>query len=138
MEKENGYNLRSAVPTDYPYIEQCLLDEGFDRERHSFLSDITYMCDIGFFSWRMEHGYPRLTHFYLNKNNRGVRGAYALTRLFEAVMRNYSFEKFIAEVPAEKPELEKFIRFLGTTEPFTEQDGDKFYLVDVGGYDESL
>jgi len=127
MEKEKYHNIRAYEPGDYRYLYESLISEGFAGNRMSFLTDFTFITDLGFFSWRYEHGVPRLVHFYVNKDKRSLFSAIRLVRIFKKTLNGLPY--FIAEVPRENPMLEGFVKFVGGKEPFYEDNGDKFYMV---------
>ena len=134
MEKEKPDNLRIATVNDFPMIEQCLLDEGFDVDRHSFKNDISFVSDVGFFSWAFLGAVPRLRHFYLypDKRAKGFRNAIGLLRIFEKMLSGLGYTRYVAESPREKPEMERFIKYIGNYEEYHEHDGDKFFIVTIG------
>jgi len=133
MEKEKPDNIRRATPLDFPYIEQCLIDEGFAIDRHSFKTDFVFITDTGFFSWCFLGAIPRLRHFYVNKESRARWKTVAgLRHKFEKIISDIGYERYVAEVPYEKPELEAYMKRLGASQPYAEGNGDKFYIINIG------
>jgi len=119
---------------DYDYLRSALGGEGFTDNQMTFALDETYITDKGFFSFGFAHGYPILRHFYLNKEHRdeGTKNTIDLFREFESLVGKRGYTHFIGEVPKEKPRMEILFKRLGA-EPYTELNGNKYYLVEVGG-----
>jgi hypothetical protein len=125
--------LRPYTNKDYDYLYQSLTDEGFTKDQMSFETDKTYIMDIGFFSYRMEGEYPRLAHYYLNKDKRGGWNFKKISKAFWEKLIEEEHLFYILEAPKEKPFFESFAKYYGAKEPFEETDGNKFYLVPTFG-----
>ena len=123
--------MRNYVSQDYDSIRSALLDEGFTDEQMTFETDETFINDDGFFSYRIESGFPRLIHFYTEKPRSPDKARRLIKEFRKMVIReNYPF--FIMSAPKEKPELAKFIIYL-KGKKYLEQDGDKYFYVPIAG-----
>ena len=123
--------MREYQPADKKYIYESLRSEGLSDNEMTFETDKTFLTDYGFFSYRMEHGYPFLTHFYVDKNKRSTRNALSLYRLFKQQIISEGHKAFIAEVMNKKAYLEKFIKWLGRRKHYAEANNSKYYLIGV-------
>jgi hypothetical protein len=121
--------VRKYTEQDYDYIRDSLLSEGFTDDQMTFETDETFITDIGFFAYRIEDTYPRLTHFFVDKDKRRGDTFRKLSKDFWGKLIDNGHLFYILEVPKEKPYIEKFVKFYGGNEPFKEINGDKFYLV---------
>jgi len=112
------------------YIYNALKSEGLTDDQITFEKDRTVQTDEGFFSWRLEHGYPYITHFYVDKNKRNHRSALALWKAFKRDVEGHDF--IIAEVLPEKEYLNRFCLFLTQGRPhYAEVEGRKYYFIRV-------
>ena len=114
------------------YIREALLDEGFTAEQMTFETDETFITDIGFFSYRIEHGYPFLSHFYVDTDKRTPRNALSLYGLFKKTIKSNGYSAFIASAMNEKKYLSRFIRYLSKRKkPYAIKSNCEYYLVGV-------
>ena len=91
--------------------------EGFPINKTGIHSCANIRTDYGFFSVRLEHGYPRLVHFVVEKDKRGFSNSLDQFNAFTELMVATGNHAFIVEVPSEKPELETAVRFIGGKKP---------------------
>jgi hypothetical protein len=118
--------------TDDDWMITLLGQEGFPINRTGIHSCANVKTDYGFFSVRLEHGYPRLVHFIVEKEKRNFSNSLDQFNAFTELMILVGYPSFIVEVPREKPELEKAIQFIGGKKPYQVIDGDKVYLIQTG------
>lgn len=124
--------MRQYAKDDYQYIRNALLDEGLTDEQMTFRKDITILTDFGFFSYRIEHGYPFLSHFYVDKDKRCSRNALILYRLFKETIKSDGYISFIAEVMNKKEYLNRFVKWLSKrSKPYSTANDSEYYLVGV-------
>jgi len=124
--------MRKYTDKDYDYIYNSLAGEGLTKEEMTFETDITFLTDFGFFSYRIDGRYPRLIHFYVDKDKRLFRNARKLFRLFwrEVIKGDYPF--YIMEVPKEKSYISRFALYLKGKE-YLEQDGNRYFYIPISG-----
>lgn len=132
-------------------LERALEAEGLSEKDMTFRTDRTCILmdeqtPVGFFSFRMEHGLPYLTHFLVFKVCRAdtMLPWLSLFRHFMAMVKALGHTQAIAEVPAGKEFFRSFVRFWNGKDarPYAETgDGSEFYLMPVvrkGGNHENL
>jgi hypothetical protein len=117
---------------DYNYLYRSLSGEGFTKDQMTFETDCTYLTNTGFFSYRIENKYPRLVHFYIDKDKRSFKAAQELIREFRKILINKEYLFFIAEAPKEKPYMKRIIQYI-KGKKYLEKNGDTFYNVPVFG-----
>lgn len=125
--------MREYTDKDYEYLSKSLLDAGFTKNQMSFETDYTFITDDGFFSYKIECEYPRLIHFYLNKDKRdSLKAARRLIRTFVNMVREKGCLFYIVESPKELPYMKKWIHFI-KGKKYYEANGDSYYYVPVFG-----
>ena len=125
--------IRKYSPKDDDYIEKAFISEGFDLKEMVFRNSNTYITDEGFFSYRIDNGYPRLLHYYVNKNLRpSYKASLRLLRAFVELIRKDNYLFFTVVVPKEKPYLKKMIEFVRGKQ-YCKINGDVCYYVPVFG-----
>lgn len=124
--------MRQYNHKDYDYIYKSLLNEGFKKNQMTFDTDLTYLTDTGFFSYRIENEYPRLVHFYINKEKRSIKSAQDLIRKFRELIIKEGYLFFIAQAPKELPHIKRIIKYIKGVK-YLNQDGDTYYYVPVFG-----
>jgi len=115
------------------YIE-LLKAEGMTDEQISWDEDFQYEDENGFFSWRIEHGYPYMTHFYVYKDKRNLTNGVRLYRKFTDTIIKEGYAHFIAEVVPEfaGKTFGIFIRKrLKCKEPYAKVGNNEYYLIGV-------
>lgn len=117
---------------DYDYIVNALLSENLTKEDMTFQTDETFITDIGFFSYRIEHGYPRLVHFFLDKDKRSLKNAHSLIRTFKKIMIGRGYLFFIAFASKNKKYLNRFIKYMKGIK-YEENNGNTYYYVPLFG-----
>lgn len=112
--------------------KRALLEtEGLSPSQITVEKDLIVEDENGFISWRMEHGYPYITHVYAYPDKR--RGWNWLTTFikFKNEIKAQGHDAFIAEVIGSKEFFVKFIRMFGCKEPYCINENGKYYLVRV-------
>ena len=124
--------MRRYQKADRGYIYKSLKSENLRDDQMSFEQDNTFLNDTGFFSYRMEHGYPYITHFYIDKDKRNHLTALKLLKDFKEKIKEEGYTAFIVEVLEEKQYLSRLVMWLNRRrKPYAEVDGNKYYLVGV-------
>ena len=124
--------MRPYNKSDYDYLYSSLKSEGFSKEQMTFEADMTFLTDSGFFSFRIENGFPRLVHFYIDKDMRSLATASSMLKVFIDIMRRNNYLFFIAEAPKELPYMKRIIKYIKGKE-YLKVDGDTFFYVPVCG-----
>jgi len=124
--------MRPYTDKDYDYLYKSILSEGFTKDEMSFETDRTFITDEGFFSYRTDGKYPRLVHYFVDKDKRSFRAAHKLFRAFVKVMRENNYLFYIVQEPKGKPYLKKFIEYIKGKE-YCKVDGDIYFYVPVFG-----
>ncbi|MDO9535095.1 MAG: hypothetical protein Q7J85_07125 [Bacillota bacterium] len=125
--------MKEYTNEDYDYIKTSLKDEGLTDEKMTFETDNTFITDVGFFSYRIEGEYPRLMHFYVDKDKRGGGNFRRLARDFWGKLIEGEHLFCVIELPKGKQYLKRFIEYYGGKEPYYEENGNKYYLVPTIG-----
>lgn len=116
-------------------VVDTLKQEGMRDEQITYEDDINYKDDTGFFSFRIEHGCPFVSHFVVYKDKRkGTFNFVTLYHKFRDMILRGGYTSFIAEVlPGDKYIVfDKFIQgCLGCREPYAEVDGRKYYKINL-------
>ena len=73
---------------------ELLKAEGMRDDQISWDEDMQFEDENGFLSWRIEHGLPYITHFYIDHDKRNVTNAIRLYRKF----KNMILEKDIVSL----------------------------------------
>ena len=111
---------------------ELLKEEGLVDEQITYEDDLKIENDIGFISYRMEHGHPFVTHFYVKKDHRGGLDFIRLYHTFRREIVKKGYTHFIAEVVPGKEFFGNMITtLLGCPEPYAESNGSKYYFVKV-------
>lgn len=97
--------------------------------------NVVFQNDLGFFVYRVEHGYPYLTHFFLFEDKRTGMNFIDLYREFKWAIVKAGYVEFIAEViPGLRETFTNIIHALGSEKPYAAMDdGREYYLVRVRG-----
>jgi len=115
-------------------VPELLKAEGMRDDQISWDEDIQFEDENGIFSWRIEHGYPYMTHFYVDKDKRSMRNAVRLYRKFTDIIIKEGYHNFIAEV-IPKFSGEAFGTFikgrLKCKEPYATVGDVEYYLIGV-------
>ncbi|MFA7120533.1 MAG: hypothetical protein WC277_03590 [Bacilli bacterium] len=113
-------------------IKEALLSEGLTEDQMTYDTDILRTFDDGFYSWRLEAGYPRLIHFYTIPEKRSFLTAIRMMRRFrdELVREGHLF--YIVELPKSKPYIRRFIEYI-KGKKYLEIDGDAYYYAPTTG-----
>ena len=104
--------IRLYRPEDYSYIHQALKSEGLQDSEMIIGSDVMFIMDDGFFSYRIDHEYPRLIHFYIDKDKRSLQSARKMLKIFRQIIMETGYLFYVMEVPDNKQYLKKIIRYL--------------------------
>ena len=123
---------RPYTPKDYDYIYQALKSEGLKREEMTFELDNTFIVDSGFFAYRMDGKYPRITHFYIDKDKRSMTAARKMLKIFRQIIMEAGCLFYIMEVPDNKRYLKKIVRYLKGVR-FSITGGSSYYYAPVFG-----
>lgn len=116
------------------YHVKLLKEEGMADNQISWDEDFQYEDENGFLSWRIEHGYPYMTHFYIDKDKRNLRNGIKLYRKFEDMLIEKGYDHFIAEVIPKFAGkfFDVFIKsFLKCKEHYAVVGDTKYYFVGV-------
>ena len=124
--------MRPYRESDKEYIVNALLSEGLTFGDMTFETDQTFVTEIGFFSYRMEFGYPRLGHFFVDKDKRSLKNAHKLIKDFKQLLIKGKYLFFIALAPRDKKFFNRFIQYIKGT-MYEENDEDVFYYVPLFG-----
>ncbi len=127
----DGIYMRKYTPEDDDYLWSVLSGEGWKDDQMTYKQDHTFICDNGFFSYRMNGDYPLLTHFYLDKNKRKGNHFRELVRDVWDIMTKEGHLFCVITAPKEKPYLEAFAKYYGKAEPYIEKEGTKYYLAPI-------
>ena len=124
--------MRPYKKNDKEYIVNALLSEGLALEDMTFETDKTFVTEIGFFSYRMEFEYPRLVHFFVDKDRRSLKNAHKLIKDFKQLLIKGKYLFFIAYASKNKKFLNRFIQYIKGVR-YEENDGNIFYYVPLFG-----
>lgn len=120
-------------------IVSLLKEEGLKDEQITWGKDNQFEDETGFFSWHMEHGWPYMTHFYVDVEKRSMSNAMRLYRKFRDMIIKQGYDHFIAESPPGKEVFGKFIKAcMGCTAPYATVNGSDYYLIKVRNRNENL
>lgn len=108
----------------------ALLSEGLREDQITYEDDTHYEDDTGFFSYRIEHGFPYITHFMIWPDMRKGNNFLNLYHTFRDTIIRNGHLAFIAEVLPGKEYFGKFIQtFLGCKEPYAKVGDNTYYFV---------
>jgi hypothetical protein len=108
----------------------ALLAEGLREDQITYENDIRYEDETGFFSYRMEHGFPYITHFLIWPDKRKGLNFLNLYHKFREMIIKDGHLAFIAEVIPGKEAFEKFVQgLLGCKEPYAKVGDNKYYFI---------
>ena len=124
--------VKLYAPKDYDYIYQALKSEGLRQEEMTFEFDNTFIVDGGFFSYTINHNYPQITHFYVDKNKRSLKTARQMLKTFRQIIIEAGYLFYIMEVPDNKQYFKKIVRYLRGVE-FDRANGSSYYYAPVFG-----
>ena len=124
--------IRLYTSKDYDYICQALESEGLKREEMTFEFNNTFIVDNGFFSYKIDGKYPRITHFYIDRDKRSMKAARKMLRIFRQVIMEAGYLFYIMEVPDNKRYLKKIVRYLKGVR-FSITGGSSYYYAPVFG-----
>lgn len=124
--------MRLYEPKDYSYIYQALKSEGLKREEMTFELDNTFIVDSGFFAYKIDGKYPRITHFYINKDKRSLQSARKMLKIFRQIIMEAGYLFYIMEVPDSKRYLKKIVRYLKGVK-FSRINESSYYYAPVFG-----
>jgi hypothetical protein len=108
-----------------------LIVEGLREDQITYEKDFHFENNVGFFSFRFEHGVPFMTHFLVYPEKRGMLAMLRLYMMFKVIVMSLGFDKFIAEVIPEKPYFRTLLKKMGCDKPYAlnEENGSEYYLV---------
>ena len=115
-------------------VPELLKAEGMLDSGITWDEDFKIEDENGFVSWRIEHGYPCVSHFYIDKDKRNLTNAIKLYRKFKKVIIEKGYDHFIAVTD---PDLsgKTFSTFIKTClkckEPYATEENMEFYLIGV-------
>ncbi len=113
-------------------IIALLKEEGMTDNQITYEKDFHFEDNTGFFSWRIEHGVPFISHFYIDVEKRDGHNAITLYHKFRDMIREQGYDRFIAEVLPGKEVFNKFIKTcLGCHKPYATANGCDYYLIEV-------
>ena len=124
--------VKLYTPKDYDYIYQALKSEGLKREEMTFELDNTFIVDSGFFAYKMDGKYPRITHFYIDRDKRSMKAARKMLKVFRQIIMEAGYSFYIMEAPDNKSYIKSLIRYLGGKK-FDETDKSSYYYAPVFG-----
>lgn len=125
--------MRLYIPEkDYDYIYQALKSEGLKRTEMTFELDNTFVMDNGFFSYKIDGEYPRITHFYIDKDKRSMKAARKMLKAFRQLIIGTGYLFYIMEVPDNKLYLNKIVQYLKGIK-FGAINGSTYYYAPVFG-----
>jgi hypothetical protein len=121
------YNARRDFLRLYHYLES----ENIQPLGMVFDRDVTFISDIGFYTYRIEHNntQPWLIHFYIEPSKRSYSAAYHMYQHFKGEMKNRGFKSFVVTVPDDKQYLRNFMKLAGTCVPYARKDQMDFYKI---------
>jgi len=114
------------------YMTHLLDLEGFRGEGIGIKTCANFKTDVGFFCVRIEHGYPFLVHFVVEKDKRSFKNSLYQFNLFTDLMIKTDNPFFIVGSPGNKPGIDKAIKYIGGKKPYQIIEDDKVYLVPTG------
>jgi hypothetical protein len=125
--------VRKLEEKDYLIIKEMLRKEHAEDEYPYVIKAETYVMEdndiIGFFGYRMEHDYPSLKHFCLDRKHRGLGNACKLMREYLNTIKKVGYNKSFFS--AGDKTLIKLLEWYFKMKPYTEKDGIKFYFQEV-------
>lgn len=124
--------MRPYRKSDKEYIVNALLSEGLTLEDMTFETDKTFVTEVGFFSYRMEFEYPRLGHFFVDKDKRSLKNGHKLIKEFKQLLIKGKYLFFIALASKDKKFFNRFIQYIKGVK-YEENDEDVFYYVPLFG-----
>lgn len=113
-----------------------LMAEGLDKDQMAFLEGETWVYEDetvrAFYTFKIEHEFPHLQHFCVDRNNRGGNVARGLISHFKKRIK--LFRRAIINSPANNDFVDRIIRrYFGVTKPYATDTEHKFYFVEIGG-----
>jgi len=120
------------VCNDYDYMRELLSNEGFAKHQFGYDTCLNLKTDVGFFSTRIEYGYPRLVHFLVEPAKRSFKNSLKQFNMFTDMMISQGHPFFVVESPASNPTIQRFIKYIGGQDYYMEVDGDKAFYIPVG------
>lgn len=123
------------ITKDSLALMRILEAEGVKREAHRYIEYPTYVYDDGgiqgFFTFRMEQGFPALIHFCTDREHRSPALARKLIKAFVEKVKEGNFVGAIIHVKQGKGYLDKFVQYYFKKKPYATKDGFNFYFVKV-------
>jgi hypothetical protein len=108
---------------------ELLKQEGLTDEQITLDRDNIIRTDDGFISWRIEHGYPFITHALIYPEKRGRGRWLDVYMKFNNEMKSKGFDYWIAEVIPGKDFWCKYTEILGSHIPYATNENGSYYLI---------
>jgi len=117
---------------DFWQLFKSLESEGIKPIGMAFGSAPTFVSDIGFYTYRLDHNgrQPWLIHFYIKPENRSYTTLYRMYQHFKKQIQG-KFPGYVVAVPDDKKYIKKFIHLAGSKEPYARQGDKDFYYVEL-------
>jgi hypothetical protein len=132
------FKIIPYLPFFESLLQDALHDEGLSENEMTFREHPTFIVAnndglIGFFSFRMTHGIPHLNHYLTFRNWRRSWNGLKVFGAFLYVIVQMGHERFIAEIPNDKPYFRRMVVFWsGENKSFGKtEEGNECYLMPV-------
>jgi hypothetical protein len=106
-----------------------LKKEGLTEDQITVKKDRIVENENGFISYRMEHGYPYITHVLCYPEKRKGWNWLSVFLKFKKEVMSQGHKAFIAEVIEGKEFFVKFLKIFGATRPYAKTENGQYYLI---------
>jgi hypothetical protein len=122
-----------ATKRHYPDLTIILGCEGYDLEDMGFEEHETWVDEKdnkvrGFFTMRIEHGFPYIVHFWTDRDPSVFR---RLAHKIRTLVHERGFQKAIFNVPKHDSYVKEFIEVYLNTKPYGFKNDQFYYLTGV-------
>lgn len=111
-------------------LKKILKSEGIPEQDQGLEECENVVTDLGFFSYRMLHGFPYLVHFWVDKSKRSPGNFYKMVKQYKDLIRSKGFTHTIINAP-ESGYITQFVEGYVNRKPYSRQHGQNYYLVGV-------
>jgi len=128
--------LREYKHSNYDELTDMLINEGIPANEHGFEEFKTYVLQNrqeveGFFTYKFEYELPNVVHFCVKPKYRGCKKAVELVKYLKTIVKKEGLKQIIFHAVCDKKYISKLIEGYFKVKPYAEQDGNKFYIVEV-------
>lgn len=124
--------MREATFKDLLELEKHILAEGFESTNLYVVGAKTYIDDDGFFTYRINDGYPYIMHFWIKPELRGSGRGKVLIGKFLDMCRENGYKHAIISTPSDRKNIGEMVcYYFKVKKPYYTANNKDFYFVEV-------